>query len=100
MSNYNILNVELDCPRCGTRVTVESEVKLGYLDVLHYQVGDPVEWFEGGGGDAARPPEGRLDGEAYAECPECQKDFWLTVHVRNDRFESAEIDHTRKGYVP
>ena len=100
MSMYNILYVSVDCPRCGAHVTVESEFRIGYLDLFEYQIGDVVKWFENGSDSARRPPGGNIDGEAYAQCPKCDKDFWLTVFVRNDRFEGAEVDATRKGYVP
>lgn len=99
MGLYNILHVNVVCPRCHERVAVDSDFRFGYLRLIEYQIGDMIQWHDDGSAQARRPPQGSLDGEGYAECPQCHKDFWLKIRVRHDRLEAAEVDRTRKGYI-
>ena len=100
MSLYDTLVAEVSCPRCGSSVAAECEVKLGACSQRRLRVGDEVTWrprriVKNGGG----PPDGNLDGEGYCECPRCRRDFWVVVQVREDRIASVAPDPTRAGYI-
>ena len=103
MGSFNIVRADCTCPRCGTDLhDVEVECRFGKTaDILTFRVGDSYPWVLGkmvhhGG----RPENGNLDGEGYAECPHCRKDFFLVVAVRSDVIHSVAADRTKKGYIP
>ena len=88
------------CPRCGVRSFQDIDLHFGYRDQSTYHVGDTYAWIsrkavQNGG----RPDNGTMDGEGYAECPVCHKDFFVIVHLRDDVIESVEPDPERPGYI-
>lgn len=102
MGTFNIVHAHLKCPRCGTVVDAEIEVRLGNTAQMQYlKVGDTYPWVqrarpeEGG-----RPPEGNVNGDGYLECPRCHKDSFVRVLVRSDVIVAIEPDLTRPGYIP
>jgi hypothetical protein len=69
--------------------------------MVDLKIGDRYPWVprkqvQNGG----RPDNGNVDGEGYMECPECGKDSFLLVVVRNDVIEGVEPNATRQGYIP
>jgi hypothetical protein len=91
----------MTCPRCGQRADVEVDLYFGDVTLDHYRLGDTYRWrprkqVKNGG----RPEGGDLDGEGYAECPLCGKDFFVIVRVRGDVLEGVTVDADRPGYVP
>jgi hypothetical protein len=100
VSLHNILLAEFACPRCDYDGVHEVEFKFGWLDQITYRLGDEVRWAGGHGGKTLRrPPAGDLDGEGYAECPRCAKDFWVDIDIRGDRVVAAVPDSDRAGYI-
>jgi len=94
MGMFNYLQVNLPCPRCGVSAELEAEFRCGPPDLKRYEIGDTLPWQ-----GALRPPDGNFDGEAYAVCPHCGRDFWLRVQVREDVILWAEVDASRQGYL-
>lgn len=102
MGTYNRLRVEtIGCPRCG--VTISDAIVDCYFgdtsQMIDLHVGHRYPWLpkkalQNGG----RPQHGDIDGEGYAECPHCAKDFFLKIIVRDDRIVGAEVDLNRRGY--
>jgi len=43
---------------------------------------------------------GDVDGDGYAVCPLCDKDFWVTAVVRGDVLTAIEVNPAREPYVP
>ena len=83
---YNLLLVELDCPRCHARAGCEVEFKLGLCELRTYRLGETLRWAGGHRNKPLRRPDaGAAEGEGYTECPHCGKDFWVRVEVRDDR---------------
>lgn len=65
-----------------------------------YRVGDVYKWKSRqavqNGGCA---PNGSLQGEGYAECLKCNRDFFVIVHIVNEQISKAEPDSDRLPYV-
>lgn len=102
MGMYNLLEVEVICPRCEIPIVTQAELKLGLLALAEYKLGDYLQWSDNGRGlrfPKTRPLDGNMEGEAYVECPNCNKDFWLKVSIQADRISSVQVDVTRKGYI-
>lgn len=103
MGMYNLLTVvELVCPRCQKLILAQAEFKLGFLKLANYKLGDYLEWDANNKGlqlPKSRPTDGNIEGEAYVECAECHKDFWLQVSVQGDRIITVQVNPDRKGYI-
>jgi hypothetical protein len=103
MGAYNRLRVgAIVCPRCGITVR-EAVVDCHFGDtsqMVDLTVGDQYPWLAGKAvQNGGRPEHGDIDGEGYAECPRCAKDFFLKIIVRDDRIVGAAVDSSRPGYV-
>lgn len=101
MSTYNMLHAVMKCPRCDNFAEMEILTYFGFRAFIDYKFGDAVEWVprkipKNGG----RPEGGNLDGEGYAECPVCAKDFFVRVKVRSDKIEGVEHDSSKTPYIP
>jgi len=89
------------CPRCGKESEMEVNLYFGFRNLIDYKIGDTVEWVprkavQNGG----RPDNGNLNGEGYAECPICLKDFFVIAHIKNDVIESLQANSDKKPYIP
>jgi hypothetical protein len=91
----------MTCPHCHVLASMEIELFFGdtrNLDI--YAIGDSYKWIprkivQNGG----RPENGNLDGEGYAGCPNCQKDFFVKVVVRNDHIKNVSPDTEKAAYI-
>ncbi len=100
MGSYNLIGWRLQCPRCGHIGEIEIEAKVGQLNFLRYRLGDEVQWAPGESVKrGARPKNGNLDGEGYAECTLCRRDYFLVIEIRNDRIAAVRVDSSRPGFV-
>lgn len=101
MSLYNILQARTECPRCGAVGTVDIEFRFGPLDLSTYRLGDRIAWADKGPRHPSQPPpHGDYEGEGYAECPVCGKDYWLELTVRGAVLAEATVDRSRPGHIP
>lgn len=99
MAAFNTLHAKLTCPRCGWCGEVEVEFRFGLRDQLNYRLGDRLTWAGGARGKPLRRPEhGDLDGEGYVDCPNCGKDYWVDIRVRDDVLAGVQVDEGRSGY--
>jgi hypothetical protein len=102
MGTYNRLQTATKCPRCV--VLSEAIVDCHFGDTSHMvdlTIGDTYPWRPGKAvQNGGRPDQGNIDGEGYAECPSCRKDFFVKVIVRHDRIGGVETDASRSGYIP
>lgn len=102
MGTYNILHASLRCPRCGADVSTTVDCHFGSTaQMVDLQLGDRYPWVEGqppqqGG----RPASGTLAGEGYLECPQCHKDAFVRVLIRDGIVIGVEPDPARPGYLP
>lgn len=100
MGVYNTLELITLCPRCEVVSPVEVEFRFGLVNLDTYRLGDDLRWIGVGHSQPhSRPPNGDFDGEGYAECLACHKDFWMMIYVRKDVIASATVDHTKMGYI-
>lgn len=101
MGLHNLVELtDVECPRCGARhARLETEARLGWLRLDRYALGDTVVWAERSAQGIRRPEGGHGEFEAYAECPACNKDFWLCLTVRSDVLVRFEVDVAREGYI-
>ncbi|PWK91206.1 hypothetical protein C8D88_1011240 [Lentzea atacamensis] len=100
MSGYNLLRVSLQCPHCGVESLAEVDFRFGLFEFRDYSVGDRLEWGEEGDRSPRERPEGgNFDGEGYAECAFCKKDFWVTINVRSDVLAEVSVDSSKPGYI-
>ncbi|WP_157239133.1 hypothetical protein [Catenuloplanes japonicus] len=91
---------EMECPRCQRLAECEVEFKLGRLDLRTYRLGEALEWAGGNGRKPLRRPDGgNARTEGYADCPQCGRDFWVTIHVQDDRLAVVVPDPARPGYI-
>ena len=100
MGIYNVLTCETECPHCGYIGEVEAETKNGFLNLLEHRIGDSMTWtrkvsLKKGG----RPRDGNMDGEGYAVCPSCDRDYFLVVEIRDDRITAVRVDHSKPGFM-
>lgn len=102
MGLYNILTgAQVRCSRCGSLTSVDVDLYFGLRNLIEYAVGDCIEWVpEASVTNGGMPPGGDLDGEGYAECASCRRDFFVVVHVRSGRVAGVETDLTRPGHIP
>ena len=102
MGTFNTLAALLTCPRCGKQGEMEIELRHGNTaNQLHLKLGDDYPRM-------LREPVSTADQlgaapllvEGYCECHLCQKDFFVTVALENNRLTSAQVDLIKPGHVP
>ena len=101
MGTYNILQTNITCPHCKMLAGVEIDLYFGDTHMMDkFMLGDQYKWVPGktpqNGG---RPEEGNVDGEGYTECPNCRRDFFVKVMVREDKLESVKPDTEKAAYI-
>ncbi|MBK9927631.1 MAG: hypothetical protein IPP66_20365 [Anaerolineales bacterium] len=65
-----------------------------------FQVGDIYKWISGAAVQhGGRPDMGNIDGEGYTECPQCRRDFFVKVMIREDRIEGVEPNTEKAAYI-
>lgn len=100
MSIYNTLRTDVVCPWCGERAEMEIDLYFGYRDLISYRIGDTCIWAEGRSAEkGGRPPSGNCAGEGYTECPQCGRDFFVTVEVQQDRIRFVKPDTSREPHI-
>jgi hypothetical protein len=101
MGTYNILQTTIACPHCNTLVNVEIEMFFGNTSMVdRFAIGDEYKWalrksVQHGG----RPEQGNIDGEGYTVCPQCQRDFFVKVMVREDKIKDVKPDMEKAAYI-
>lgn len=90
----------MECPRCGKTSVMEIQFRYTMAQCVDRRIGDKIEWaprvaVQNGG----RPPNGDVDASGYAECSECELDFFSLVHIRNDIIVGVDVDHSQPGYI-
>lgn len=101
MGLFNVLEVNVTCPRCHREVYVQAEFRFGVVNVETYRLGDMLPWVgERPSIPKVRPEGGNYKGEGYAVCPLCDVDFYVDIEVKNNILVSAVPDPSRPGYVP
>jgi hypothetical protein len=99
MGTYNYLFKEITCPFCEKSSSTEIDLHFGNTVFMKtFALGDEYTWVprkavQNGG----RPIDGNMDGEGYAECPECGQGYYVKVTVRDDRIIRVMPDETRSG---
>lgn len=98
---YNLLLVEVECPRCKAIVHAESEFKMGLMNLDTYRLGDELKWAAGRARSPhqRRPQDGSSVGEGYVCCPNCEKDFWIIIKIEYDAISGIEVNDEAKGYI-
>ena len=100
MSAYNHITAHLQCPRCGKGASMTVDLYFGLRDQTDYKLGEIYRWRVGRSvQNGGRPSHGDLDGEGYAECPICRKDFFLVATVRGDVLENVQPDPNKKPLI-
>jgi uncharacterized C2H2 Zn-finger protein len=97
MGLFNLLDIELLCPKCNVLVKTGAEFKIGYKNQFEYKLGDKIEWFKKHQG---RPPGGNYDGEGYVECPNCKFEFLIDIHIKDDTICDFEINLDKHPHYP
>jgi hypothetical protein len=70
------------------------------LNFHAYRVGDVVE-FDGTGEVVDKAsPHGEVDVEGYAECLCCHKDYWIIIHMENDRITHVDVNRAKGPLIP
>ena len=81
---------------------MEAEFRFGLLDLSKYHLGDKIRWEDRGRGlrfPKRRPQRDSYTDDAYAVCPICHKDFWLSVTVAGDIITEANVNPSKAGYI-
>lgn len=83
MGLYNILITSVNCPNCKNQSEVGAELKIGYLNLKEYRVGDKIEWAEGFAKwpHQKRTNNGNFIGDGYIECPHCGFEYLILITV-------------------
>jgi hypothetical protein len=99
MSTYDLLRVDMICPRCGESRRMEIELFVGIGNLIDYQISDRIQWASNSAPqNGGRPPNGDCEAEGYAECDRCEKDFFVKAIVRNDVLIDVIVDTNKPGY--
>jgi len=93
MATYDTIISDLVCPKCDFYGEFEIEAFFPSANCFIYKIGDSIINIT----HNKMPEKGIYEG--YAECPSCEKDFHLLVHVENCKVDSIEIDNNKKGYI-
>jgi hypothetical protein len=101
MGTYNTLQTSITCPHCSALVNVEIEMRFGNtLRMERFVIGDHYRWVSGRAvQNGGRPEKGNFDGEGYTGCPQCRRDFFVKVMVREDKIESVKPDMEKAAYI-
>lgn len=101
MGTYNYLFTNITCPFCGKTSSTEIDLHFGETIYMKtFAIGDVYTWAPRKGvQNGGRPPDGIMNGEGYAECPECHEGYYVKVSVRNDRIESVSADAEKNKRV-
>jgi len=104
MGTCNMLKTRMVCPRCGVSVEVEIEMEFGDTRAMAaFAVGDCYAWVPGKAVQhGGRPENGDLDGEGYAECPHCRRDFFVKVLAVEDKDAddaACQMEHSIPGVI-
>ena len=101
MGTYNTLETSMTCPHCNMLINAQIDTHFGDTRLMDkFVIGDQYKWIpnkapQNGG----RPEGGNLDGEGYADCSNCRRDFFVKVMIRDDRIESVVPDREKTGYI-
>lgn len=102
MGIYNILIINEKCPACGVEDTIKVQFKMGYLDLIEYQLNDKIVWAHGlalhRSPHQDRPERGNYIGEGYILCEFCDFEYLINITIENDIIKSYEIDLTRSPH--
>ncbi|XOK60598.1 hypothetical protein ACJ7K1_29470 [Paenibacillus elgii] len=98
---FNLLLFNGERPRCGAIVKTEAEFKMGMLNLDTYNLGDALTWATGKSKPLhqKRPFNGSAFGDGYVCCPNCEKDFWVSIKVEHDKIVDVKVDNTKNGYI-
>jgi hypothetical protein len=100
MGSHNLLSCIVECPRCGSTLEQTVEFRYGYCDVIHYTLGDEMQWRSGRSVKNGGRPEGNpLEIEGYCECVSCGKDFWVQITINKNTIEKVNVDRSKPGYI-
>lgn len=101
MGAYNTVRAYLRCARCNAPAEMDINIYAGLRNLIEYKIGDEYKWVprkavaKGG-----RPKGGNIDGEGYAECPKCNKDFFVRILIREDIIVGVEPDYDKRPNIP
>lgn len=96
MGMFNYLRFEAKCPFCKEFVQFEAEMRIGYLNLDEYKIGDKVRWNNSN--HKIKPKNRNLVAEGYVECSKCNKDFWIDIIVKEDIISAINVSD-KKGYI-
>lgn len=93
MGLFNTVNAQIHCPHCNSEIMAIIDIRFGFRDQFHYDLGDKIIW-EGSALSVPkqRPDNGNYCGEGYVICPVCDNDFNVIVNVKNDVFDSVVVE--------
>ncbi|MDR2869495.1 MAG: hypothetical protein LBV04_03510 [Deferribacteraceae bacterium] len=91
MGMYNYLNFQDLCPHCKENLQFQAEIKIAFLNLDSYCVGDKLNWK-----NKAHKASDIYAG--YVECDNCAKDFWIDVIVKEDIISAIKISK-KEGYI-
>lgn len=104
--NYEVvmnskLTIQMTCPRCTSDQHLEVDLPFGCIAERHYGIGDRVEWRPNKSPDhGGRPLNGNLQKDVSVRCPDCGRDFWLTVNVIEDCIETVAVNTSQSVMIP
>lgn len=94
MGMFNYLIFEARCPFCEENYQHRAEMRVGYLNLDEYKIGDQIRWKN----KDTRLPKGNLVAEGYIECSKCNKDFWIDIIINEDIVLGIKISN-KHGYI-
>lgn len=70
-------------------------------EMVGLKIGDRYPWRERAEPqNGGRPESGTAEGEGYMECPQCHKDAFMDVLVREGVIIGVKPNQDKQGYVP
>jgi hypothetical protein len=87
----NSLFCKIQCPACLQESNSKVEIWLGSLPPKEYELGERYDWVSPQFSYLSRPTNGTMDMMTYTHCPHCKRTLEVTVHIKEDYFDSMDV---------
>ena len=95
MGLFNELFTVRECPRCKKVSPIVVEFKFGDVNLHKYLIGEQLRLTEKSHGQESH----FFQGNGYAVCFNCEKDFWVKILVENHILVAVEHDKSKSGFI-
>lgn len=100
MGIYNEINTCKTCPVCKQLAETNVQFRLGWLNMISYNIGDEIVWQSSGIHEPkSRPVNGNMLGEGFAKCGTCGSEYWVLIKVESNKIVDIYDDTCRGDFI-